>query len=143
MPTPTVDLSGCNYNTKSSIENQVLNLLNLEREKVGLPALIMQSQLRGSAREHSADMACNSFVSHTGSNGTTSYDRITSYGYYPSWWGENIYKGWQTTPEEVVTWWMNSEPHRKNILHSYFVHIGIGHAAYGNYVAYTLNFGRP
>ena len=143
QPTPTVDLSGCSYNTQSSIENQVLALLNLERENVGLPPLIMQNQLRGAAREHSADMACNDFVSHTGSNGTSSYDRITSYGYYPSWWGENIYMGYQTTPEQVVTWWMNSTPHRNNILHSYYVHIGIGQAVYGNTIAYTLNFGRP
>lgn len=143
QPTPTVDLSGCSYNTQSSIENQVLALLNLERENVGLPPLIMQNQLRGAAREHSADMACNDFVSHTGSNGTSSYDRITSYGYYPSWWGENIYMGYQTTPEQVVTWWMNSTPHRNNILHSYYVHIGIGQAVYGNTIAYSLNFGRP
>lgn len=143
QPTATVDLSGCIFNTQSSIEQQVLDLLNQERANVGQPPLIMQSQLRKSAREHSADMACNDFVSHTGSNGTQSYDRITSYGYYPSWWGENIYMGYQTTPEEVVNWWMNSEPHRKNILHSVFVHIGIGHVAHGNTIAYTLNFGRP
>lgn len=117
-------------------------LLNQERAAVGLPPLAMQSQLRSAAREHSADMACNNFVSHTGSNGTSSYDRITSYGYYPTWWGENIYKGWRTTPEEVVAWWMNSTPHRNNILHSYYTHIGIGYIRVGDSAAYTLNFGR-
>jgi uncharacterized protein YkwD len=39
--------------------------------------------------------------------------------------GENIAMG-QKTPQEVMTAWMNSEGHRKNILNSSFTEIGIG-----------------
>lgn len=141
--TPTVDLSGCVYANNSWMETEVLTLINQERANVGLPPLTMNWSLRQAAREHSADMACNNFVSHTGSNGTSAYDRITAYGYYPSWWGENIYMGWNTSPAAVVNWWMNSTPHRNNILHQYYIHIGVGHAYYNNRNAYTLNFGRP
>lgn len=49
--------------------------------------------------------------------------------------GENIAAG-QRTPKDVVTAWMNSDGHRKNILSSSFTEIGVGYAkggAYGHY----------
>jgi len=143
MPTPTVDLTGCSYSNHGSYEQELLGLINQARADNGLPPLRMQSQLRGAAREHSTDMACNNFYSHTGSNGTSNYDRILAYGYSPSWWGENYYMGWQTTPQQAMDWWMTSAPHRRNILNANYVHIGIGHAICGNRNAYTLVFGRP
>lgn len=143
LPTATVDLSGCGYATHSSYERELLTLINNVRKQNGVSPLSMQSQLRAAAREHSADMVCNKQYSHTGSNGTTSYDRITAYGYSPTFWGENFYVGWQTTPQEAFNWWMNSTPHRKNILSANYIHIGIGHGYYDNRNGYTLNFGRP
>jgi uncharacterized protein YkwD len=121
----------------------LLALINEAREDAGLPALVHDARLRTSARGHSVDMACNNFVSHTGSDGSSSYIRITAKGYYPSWWGENIYKGWNTSAQQAMNWWMNSTPHRTNILNPNYVHIGIGHAVVGSQNAYTLNFGRP
>ena len=46
--------------------------------------------------------------------------------------GENIAAG-QQTPEEVVTAWMNSEGHRKNILNPNFTKLGVGYVTGGNY----------
>ena len=40
--------------------------------------------------------------------------------------GENIAAG-QTTPQEVVKGWMNSEGHRKNILNGSFTKLGVGY----------------
>jgi len=51
--------------------------------------------------------------------------------------GENIAKG-QLTPKEVTEDWMNSPPHRRNILHKDFDEIGIG--IYGD--VWAQNFGR-
>jgi uncharacterized protein YkwD len=103
----------------------------------------MQYQLEGAATEHSNDMACNNFVSHTGSNGASNSDRILAHGYNYSWRGENIYMGWNTTPQQAFDWWINSEPHLNNLLGSAYIHIGIGHTVVGNRNAYTLVFGRP
>jgi len=46
--------------------------------------------------------------------------------------GENIAKG-QTTPQAVMTAWMNSSGHRANILNASFTQIGVGYVASGNY----------
>ncbi|KAA3648840.1 MAG: LysM peptidoglycan-binding domain-containing protein [Chloroflexi bacterium] len=143
QPTPTVDLSGCSFSNQSSLENEILSLINQARADNGLAALSMHSSLRSSARAHSNDMSCNDFVSHNGSNGTDVYIRMTAHGYYPSWWGENIYMGFSNTVQSTFNWWMSSTPHRANILNPNYIHIGVGHSDGNGYNAYTLNFGRP
>jgi uncharacterized protein YkwD len=94
-------------------------------------------------------MACNSFVSHTGSDGSSVRDRVERQGYDWSWIGENIYATGNTSssaPQQVFTWWMNSAPHRANLLHSIYTDIGIGYmfrtgSGYGGY--FTAVFARP
>ena len=49
--------------------------------------------------------------------------------------GENIASG-QRTAQAVVTAWMNSEGHRKNILSANFTEIGVGYAAKSNGTPY-------
>ena len=44
--------------------------------------------------------------------------------------GENIAAG-QTSPERVMTAWMNSEGHRANILNASFTRLGVGGYADG------------
>jgi uncharacterized protein YkwD len=141
--TPTQPVESCNYSNHGAWENQLHVLINQFREENGVPPLVLHSQLRGAAREHSMDMACNNYVSHTGTDGSSSYQRILSYGYTPSWWGENIYMGWNTTPEYAFNWWINSTPHLNNLLSPYYRQIGVGHAQYGNRSAFTLVFGTP
>ena len=107
---------------------RVVELTNQERAKHGLPALIVDPALTRSAQGHSDDMANNNFFSHTGSNGSDLVQRLTAAGYSPIYAaGENIAAG-QVTPEEVVAAWMASDGHRRNILSSYYHHIGVGYA---------------
>lgn len=110
--------------------------------------MTMQSQLRAAARVHSTDMACNSFVSHTGSDGSRPADRVLAQGYSFSWIGENIFATSNTSnaPLQAITWWMNSAPHRNNILSPNYTEIGLGYiynanSAYGGY--FTAVFARP
>ncbi len=49
--------------------------------------------------------------------------------------GENIASG-QRTAQAVVTAWMNSEGHRKNILNPNFTEIGVGYATKSNGTPY-------
>ena len=134
MPTNTlaatatfIPVQGCSPGYDSSLENQVVALVNQERASNGLPALVVQPALTAAARGHGADMACNGFFSHIGSDGSTSHDRITRQGYYATWWGENIYGGQMSTPSQVVNWWMNSAPHRANILNTNYSSFGVGY----------------
>ena len=147
--TPTASFTpvpGCSPGYGPSLEDQVVGLINQERINNGLPALTVRSQLTAAARGHSQDMACNGFFSHTGSDGSTARDRIARQGYSTTWVGENIYGGTMSSPSVVVTWWMNSAPHRANILNTNYTSIGIGYvyvstALYQKY--WTANFARP
>jgi uncharacterized protein YkwD len=140
----------CSAAQNTSYENRVLSLINSARESAGLPGLTINYQLSSAALEHSQDMACVDFVDHTGSNGSTWYDRVAAQGYanYSSS-RENIYVGdpsFGGTPDGAFTWWMNSQVHRDNILNADISEVGIGYvyyseSSYGGY--YTVVFARP
>ena len=53
--------------------------------------------------------------------------------------GENIARG-QSSPEEVVRAWMNSEGHRANILGESFTSLGVGVYKSGGTYAWTQLF---
>src|SRR5204863_3532418 len=53
-------------------------------------------------------------------------ERIAKTGYKISTWGENIAGGPRVSPRAAFDLWMNSEPHRKNILSDQYEEIGIG-----------------
>ncbi|MDP4162693.1 MAG: CAP domain-containing protein [Bacillota bacterium] len=118
--------------TLSAFEQQVLNLTNKERAKHGLVALKVDVPLSKMAHEKSRDMSANNYFSHTSPTYHSPFDMMKKYGISFHYAGENIAMG-QRTPQEVVTAWMNSEGHRKNILDPNFTHIGVGYVAQGNY----------
>ncbi|MBI5079955.1 MAG: hypothetical protein HZB17_01430 [Chloroflexi bacterium] len=132
----------------ANFENTVIVLLNAERAKAGLGQLTAQPQLMSAARAHSVDMACKNFLSHTGSDGSSPFDRMARFGYSFSAAAENVYAGGGpfNSPEAAVAGWMNSPGHRTNILNGAYVHIGSGYAfndasEYGGY--YANSFGKP
>jgi uncharacterized protein YkwD len=114
-----------------------------------LEPLSLNSSLSAAAFAHSQDMACQNFVSHTGSDGSNWRDRIAAQGYEAATSSENIYAGspeFGGTPQGAFTWWMNSQIHHDNILDPDRTEIGVGYAflassEYGGY--YTLVFARP
>lgn len=105
---------------------QVVDLVNQERQNAGCAPLTVDSRLQAAAQGHSEDMALNDFFSHTGSNGSSPWDRIVAQGYNFSWAGENIAAGY-TTPQDVMSAWMSSPGHRDNILDCNFTDIGVGY----------------
>lgn len=113
-------------------ENQVINLVNNERIKRGLPLLKSDWQLSRVARHKSQDMKENKYFSHTSPTYGTPFQMMQSYGISYKTAGENIAKG-QSTPHAVVNSWMNSSGHRANILNTSFTHIGVGYEKNGNY----------
>lgn len=92
-----------------------------------LPQLSPHTLLDAAAQRHAEWMAANNNMSHTGEAGSSFWDRAKSAGYFGRGGGENIAYGY-SSPEGVVTGWMNSKGHRANILNSSWEHIGIGYA---------------
>ena len=130
--TPATSTSTQAASTVSAFEKQVVELTNQERAKNGLSPLTLDVELSKVARAKSQDMSTNNYFDHNSPTYGSPFDMMKQFGISYKAAGENIAKG-QTTPEEVVKAWMNSEGHRANILSSKFTHIGVGHVANGNY----------
>ncbi|WP_411102736.1 CAP domain-containing protein [Streptomyces sp. cmx-4-9] len=117
---------------------QVVALVNKERAAAGCSALTVNAKLTAAAQGHSQDMAAHANMSHTGSDGSDPGQRITRAGYTWSTYGENVAYGY-SSPEQVMTGWMNSPGHRQNILNCSFKEIGVGLAQPNSY--WTQSFG--
>ncbi|MCL1914045.1 MAG: CAP domain-containing protein [Eubacteriaceae bacterium] len=134
----TLVRNGSGGTTNNDFAREVFRLTNIERANNGLRALIWDDRLASAAQKHSADMARNNNMSHTGSDGSSMDQRISREGFSWSYCGENV--AWnQRTPQEVVQAWMNSPGHRANILSSNFTHLGVGFDSY----YWTQNFATP
>lgn len=121
-----------NVSTQAAFENRVLELVNIERQKEGLSPLQMDESVRSVARLKSEDMRINKYFDHTSPTYGSPFDMLQQFGISYRSAGENIAQGY-STPEAVVTGWMNSSGHRANILNSSFTHIGIGYDSNGHY----------
>ncbi len=118
-----------------SMESQVVQLVNEERAKVGLKPLKENWELARVARFKSQDMIDHRYFSHQSPTYGTPFQMIKDFGLTYHAAGENIAAG-QTSAQAVVTAWMNSDGHRKNILSSQFTEIGVGYVTGGSYGHY-------
>ena len=115
----------------AQMESAIGCLINEERASHGLQPLQPNPTLRAAALDHSNEMVSQSYFDHTSPAGLTFIDRIASTGYMHgtrSWVvGENLI--WGTGPlssaQVTVRSWMDSPPHRENILRARFQEIGI------------------
>lgn len=110
---------------------RVVELVNQERQNVGLSPLAYDEQITYAATQRSYEMAAIDFFSHTRPNGTKCFTAMKEYNIFYRSAGENIAFG-QENPEEVINDWMNSPGHRANILTAGFIKIGVGIAANAN-----------
>jgi len=142
-PTPTSGI--CNPSGNGGLESSLIQLINQERQSRDIGTLSQQSQLTAAARVHSEDMACNDFVSHTGSDGSLPWDRARAQGYNYSAIAENIFAG-SSSAQSIFNGWMNSPGHRDNMLNPTYTEIGIGYQYWADstYRAYTTAvFAKP
>ena len=116
----------------TAYEQEVVRLVNIERNKQGLKSLDSDWQLSRVARYKSQDMKDKGYFSHTSPTYGSPFEMMKNFGISYRTAGENIAKG-QRTPAEVVKAWMNSSGHRANILSSSFTKIGVGYVKDGNY----------
>lgn len=112
--------------TNQTFIYRVLELTNIERSKLSLSPLTLNTQLLNAAQTHTQNMAVQDFFDHTGKDGSSPGTRINATGYQYSSYAENVAAG-SSTPEQVVQGWMNSSGHRTNILNPNLKEIGIGY----------------
>jgi uncharacterized protein YkwD len=108
---------------------EMINVINSERLNQGLPPLEADEQLTAVALAHAQDMVSRNYFDHVTPEGITLRDRLQAQGLEPYWVGENIQRNTDPPDQTVrtaVAWFMDSQPHRDNILHSNFTHIGTG-----------------
>ncbi len=131
--------------TQTAAESRVRAVVeahNAERRAAGLRSLRVSAKLEAAARAHALDMARRGTMSHTGGDGTSALDRIKRAGYRYRRAGENIARGKFTTAK-LMAGWMDSPPHRLNILGSY-TEIGAAFATDDRGRAYwCIDFGLP
>jgi len=125
--------------TASAVENQVIARVNAERAGAGLTSLRPAAELGSAARAHAADLARTGRLSHTGSDGTGFGQRIGQHGYRACLAAENVARG-QSDAAAAVRAWMNSPPHRENILRGGVTQVG---AARGPGPVWVLVVARP
>jgi len=129
-----------------TFETQMLALINSQRVAAGLSTLADSYPLEVSSGEHSDNQALNNYLSHTGLDGSTYWEREVAAGYTGKWGGEIIYagSGSYNNPQSAVDWWMNDAAHKTIILADYD-DFGAGYAycpsgTYGGF--FTVDFGH-
>ena len=108
---------------------EVLNLVNIERAKVGIAPLRLADDLQAAAAIRACEIIKK--FSHTRPDGSNCFTVLDNQGHTC---GENIAAGYATA-REVVNQWMHSEGHRKNILNPDFRELGVG-LAYEDHSTY-------
>ena len=127
----------------SKDEEVVLKLTNTLRKKEGLPELKPNALLAKAAREHSANMAKQNKLEHV-LDDKEPVDRVVATGYKRAYVGENIAAGKAMPPKGAHDLWLDSPPHKKNMLSEKFEEIGIGIVRSSKGVIYyTQVFGTP
>ena len=134
-PTPTV----------ANEVQQVLDMVNAERVGRGLVPVQLSPELNEAALVHTQRQAADGQIYHQDPrDGSGPGDRISRTGYRFSTWGENVAAGYPT-PAAVMSAWMNSPGHCRNILNPAFTEMGVGFvtggARYNQF--WTQVFARP
>lgn len=130
VDTPSTDVPGTdNDQTESrpeqlSFAEQVVKLVNEERAKAGLNEVVLDKELEAAAFIRAKETEIS--FSHTRPDGRSFVSVLNDQGISYRGAGENIAWG-QSSPEEVMRGWMNSDGHRANILNPNFTTIGVGY----------------
>lgn len=84
-------------------------------------------ELDAAARAHAEDMARNSFLAHTGSDGSNPGERASRYGYDWRVVAENVASG-QTSADDIAATWLDSPGHCANLRDPKYTETGIAYA---------------
>lgn len=127
----------------SLLASQLVTGVNRVRSEAGLPLLTETADLDAVAFERSADMASRQYFSHVTPEGRTVFLMLAERGIAYRAAGENL--AWNTADEATASSialqsFLNSPPHRANLLNPSFSQIGIGVSSDGKRTYFTLVF---
>jgi|SRR5262245_2923365 len=112
------------------LELDIVARINDQRTERGLRPLRLSRGLTAAASYHSRQMGSLGFFEHESPNGAPFWRRIQRfYPVHRGYWsvGENLFwESPETTARSAVHEWMDSPPHRQNILTREWREIGIG-----------------
>lgn len=117
-------ISASAASASSISSDNIESLINKERTSRGIAPLKDNSKLDQAALNKSADMISRKYFEHY-AYGLTPWDFIKKQNYDYLYAGENLAMDFETS-EGMVSAWMNSETHRKNILNPDFTEMGVG-----------------
>lgn len=120
------------YATEISVSG-LLSSTNAQRAANGVGALANNSKLNSAAQAKANDMVTRNYWSHQTPDGQQPWVFITNAGYQYLSAGENLAYGFSTSAANV-TGWMNSPPHKANLLNTNYTEVGFGFANSANYV---------
>ncbi len=117
----------------SGLEQETLTQLNTLRASKGLRRLSLSSGLQAAAVAHSRSMLSDGYFEHESADGSPFDLRLRHYypiAGYDGWTvGENLlYATVQLRAAAVISNWLASPPHRKNLLSPTWHEVGIGAA---------------
>ena len=126
----------------STLERQLVELINAQRARSGCTALRIDPRLHKAAQGHSDDMVARNYFDHADQQGGHADSRMTAAGYRWSMWGENLDRD-TGSPATVLRDWMDGAIHQQNILNCQYTDAGVGTAANSAGLVWTLDLGRP
>jgi uncharacterized protein YkwD len=128
----------------NATEQALADAINGARAANGLPSLQVDAGLEGAARDHTQNMVDNNTFTHDFIKDGVDYT-------FPQWigWyyagpcaGENIAWGSPSlAPDAAVQMWLNSAPHRANLLSASFTKMGVALVTANGRSVATNDFG--
>lgn len=129
LPTSTATAITVASDGVAILEQGMLDAVNAERVALGLQAFVVDDELVAVARAHAQDMVTRGYFDHVTPEGITLRDRLKRAGIEKYWVGENIQSNTHPLDQSVeitLAWFMESEPHRNNILAEAYTRLGVG-----------------
>lgn len=121
--------------------SQILQLVNQVRANYGLAGYSFNGRLAVAAQEQANWMAVNLQYVHN-HGGSTPQTRAQAAG-YGGRVTENIVGGTNLTPQQGITWWLNSPTHFNTMISTRYTEAGVGVAYGGDQIFYVLVVGNP
>lgn len=118
------------YDNGPADPQEILELVNQERARIGVAPLVMDENVQKSAQLKADDMEAKGYRQHNIPGLGDMYTQEMYYLIYQqakcTMSGENWTAGANISSRGAFNWWMNSESHRKAIQDPKYTKIGIG-----------------
>jgi len=135
------DASVANFGPEQAVSDQsndtdFATILNGLRADRGHGSMNYDARLDIAAEQYAIEQSNIAGLSHTGTDGSSVYDRIVATGYDPVGWAENLAKGYQNQ-DAVLQAWIDSPGHNRN-LNANLEDFAIGVAGSGSDLSWVL-----